>query len=395
MPGETGLELLARLPRPLPVPGGGALRRGLSRRGRAGAEAGRHRLRGEAALARAAPHRAAQRARPGRAARGAQRLREELARPGHLVGDSPAMEALRRSSPAWARATRPSSSPARRAPARSAWPGRSTWPPGARGGSWRSTAPPSPPRCWRASCSATSGAPSPGATAREARPLRAGPRRHAVPRRDRATCRWSCRPSCCACWRRRRWSGWAARCPRRGRAHPRRHAPGPRARGAGGPLPAGPLLPPQRASRSRVPPLRERPEDILPLARAFAAELAGPHVPLVLAPGAEAALRAYALARQRPRAAQLHRAPEPAARRRPAHPHARARSPAPRRPGRARAASAGREELPRARGGLRARRSSGRAGGGRQHRRGRAPAPGGPGQPLPAHQGPRPPRTIP
>ncbi|NMO23326.1 sigma-54-dependent Fis family transcriptional regulator [Pyxidicoccus fallax] len=43
----------------------------------------------------------------------------------------------------------------------------------------------------------------------------------------------------------------------------------------------------------QLPPLRERPEDLLPLARAFAAELAGPNVPLVLAPGAEAALRAY------------------------------------------------------------------------------------------------------
>ncbi len=42
-----------------------------------------------------------------------------------------------------------------------------------------------------------------------------------------------------------------------------------------------------------VPPLRERPEDILPLARAFAAEIAGPQVPLVLAPGAEVTLRAY------------------------------------------------------------------------------------------------------
>jgi DNA-binding NtrC family response regulator len=42
-----------------------------------------------------------------------------------------------------------------------------------------------------------------------------------------------------------------------------------------------------------VPPLRERPEDLLPLLRAFAAELAGPHVPLELAPGAEAALRAH------------------------------------------------------------------------------------------------------
>jgi len=43
----------------------------------------------------------------------------------------------------------------------------------------------------------------------------------------------------------------------------------------------------------QIPPLRERPEDLLPLARAFAAEFAGPHVPLVLAVGAEAALRAY------------------------------------------------------------------------------------------------------
>ncbi|NTX61404.1 sigma-54-dependent Fis family transcriptional regulator [Myxococcus sp. CA051A] len=42
-----------------------------------------------------------------------------------------------------------------------------------------------------------------------------------------------------------------------------------------------------------IPPLRERPEDLLPLARAFAAEFAGPEAPLVLAPGAETALRAY------------------------------------------------------------------------------------------------------
>ncbi|MCY1016636.1 sigma-54-dependent transcriptional regulator [Pyxidicoccus sp. MSG2] len=44
----------------------------------------------------------------------------------------------------------------------------------------------------------------------------------------------------------------------------------------------------------QLPPLRERPDDLLPLARAFAAELAGPNVPLVLAPGAEVALHAYA-----------------------------------------------------------------------------------------------------
>jgi two-component system, NtrC family, nitrogen regulation response regulator NtrX len=42
-----------------------------------------------------------------------------------------------------------------------------------------------------------------------------------------------------------------------------------------------------------VPPLRERPEDLLPLARAFAAEIAGPQVPVAIAPGAETVLRAY------------------------------------------------------------------------------------------------------
>ncbi len=42
-----------------------------------------------------------------------------------------------------------------------------------------------------------------------------------------------------------------------------------------------------------LPPLRDRPEDLLPLARAFAAEIAGPHVPVGLAPGAEVSLRAY------------------------------------------------------------------------------------------------------
>ena len=41
-----------------------------------------------------------------------------------------------------------------------------------------------PRACWRASCSATRRAPSP-APSRRSRPLRAGRRRHAVPRRDR------------------------------------------------------------------------------------------------------------------------------------------------------------------------------------------------------------------
>ncbi len=43
----------------------------------------------------------------------------------------------------------------------------------------------------------------------------------------------------------------------------------------------------------RVPPLRERPADIAPLARAFAAELLGPRGELALPPDGEAALRAW------------------------------------------------------------------------------------------------------
>jgi len=43
----------------------------------------------------------------------------------------------------------------------------------------------------------------------------------------------------------------------------------------------------------RLPPLRERPEDLLPLARAFAADLLGPQAQLSLTPGAEVLLRGY------------------------------------------------------------------------------------------------------
>jgi two-component system response regulator PilR (NtrC family) len=46
-----------------------------------------------------------------------------------------------------------------------------------------------------------------------------------------------------------------------GRAHRQRHPQGPGGRGAGRPLPAGPVLPPER-DRDRVPPLRERSEDL-------------------------------------------------------------------------------------------------------------------------------------
>ena len=60
----------------------------------------------------------------------------------------------------------------------------------------------------------------------------------------------------------------------------------------------------------RLPPLRERPEDILPLAQRFLAFFghnAGRH-DLSFSPSAEAALAGLSVAGQRPRAAERHRA---------------------------------------------------------------------------------------
>ena len=72
------------------------------------------------------------------------------------------------------------------------------------------TAPRSPRRCWRASCSATRRAPSPARSPASAA---------ASSSPTWARCSWTrsarstrpCRSSCCACWRRRASSGWAAR----------------------------------------------------------------------------------------------------------------------------------------------------------------------------------------
>ena len=58
--------------------------------------------------------------------------------------------------------------------------------------------------------------------------------------------------------------------PRR-RAHRRRHQPRPRSRRARRPLPRGPALPARTSSSCALPPLRERREDILRLARRFLA----------------------------------------------------------------------------------------------------------------------------
>ena len=166
-------------------------------------------------------------------------------------------------------------------------------------------------------------------TARRAGPLRAGRRAARCCSTRSATCRSSCRPSCCARSRSARSSGWAA--PGRCAVDVRVLAadpPRPRAGGGGRALPRGPLLPAERVFPLAVPPLRERPEDVLPLARAFAADLL--------------AARASAVAsrpRPRPRCARTpgratcascatsSSALEPAARRRPA---ARSTPPPPR-----------------------------------------------------------------
>ena len=78
----------------------------------------------------------------------------------------------------------------------------------------RSTAPPSPTRCSRASCSATSAAPSPTrapiAPACSSRPTAARSSSTRSP-----SCRPRCRPSCCACCRSARCGRSAPRAPRR------------------------------------------------------------------------------------------------------------------------------------------------------------------------------------
>ncbi len=81
--------------------------------------------------------------------------------------------------------------------------------PGSR--SWRSTARRVAPRpCWRASCSATRRARSPGADRAGSRQASSRPTAARCSSTRSATCRSTCRPSCCACCRSKRSSGWAA-----------------------------------------------------------------------------------------------------------------------------------------------------------------------------------------
>ena len=127
-----------------------------------------------------------------------------------------------------------------------------------------------------------------------------------------ASCRWSCRRSCCACCRSGSSSASAARRPLqvdvRVIAATNRDLAAARGRGR---VPRGPLLPAERRSRSRVPPLRERREDIPRLVEHFLGAAARQHGPAVRPSFAGDALeraRALRLARQRARARERDRA---------------------------------------------------------------------------------------
>ena len=149
-------------------------------------------------------------------------------------------------SSAWRRPIRRCCSWARRAPARSWSRGRSTSSARAAGApSSSSTARPSRSTCSRASCSATRRAPSRGRSRRR-RPLRAGGRRHALPRRGRR------HPGAAPGQAAARAPGAGVRAARQhahaagGRAHRRGHQPRPRGDGRARGVPRGPLLPPER-----------------------------------------------------------------------------------------------------------------------------------------------------
>ena len=104
-----------------------------------------------------------------------------------------------------------------------------------------------PRPCWRASSSATSEGRVHG---RRPPTRRASSRRPTGARSSStrsATCRWTCRRSCCACCRSARSAASAATGTIDDRrAHRRREQPGPAQALRGGPLPRGPLLPAQR-----------------------------------------------------------------------------------------------------------------------------------------------------
>ncbi len=182
------------------------------------------------------------------------RLRRALERAGAArVGEPGDAAGARDGAPGARPRTRPCCSPARAAPARTCWRGRSTA--GARARSGRSSPSParrSPSTCSRASSSATCKGAFTGAWKDKAGP----PRGRATAARvfldevgelpPRAAGEAAALPRGAPLRARRRHDDDRGR-----RAHRRRHQSRPRGRGRGRALPRGPLLPPERGRASR------------------------------------------------------------------------------------------------------------------------------------------------
>ena len=184
-----------------------------------------------------------------------------------------------------------------------------------RGPSSRSTAPRFPSRCSRASCSATIKGAFTGAAADAPGLLRGGPRRHAVPRRDRRDAARAAGEAAARARERRGAPGRRQQGPRGRRAHRRRHASRSRAqRVARGPFredlctaSTSSQLDGAAAARAARRTSRELAEHFLRGARAR-----NPAAPIadISARGAGAA-RALRLARQRARAGTRGREARP------------------------------------------------------------------------------------
>ena len=146
---------------------------------------------------------------------------------------------------------------------------------------------------------------------RSAGTLQAGRRRHDLPRRDRRACRSRCRRSCCACCRSASSSPWAAPSPIKSNVRVIAATNSDLAKAvSGGQVPRGPVLSPQRRSRSRAAAARAQGRHRA-ARESFPAAATPEHVDKTiraLAPRRSTLLVRHTLARQRARARERGRA---------------------------------------------------------------------------------------